>query len=133
MPYIFIADDDENDRNELCDSLSAIDSSIKVKRFSNGLELMQGLGSVPNYELPSIILLDLRMPIWDGVRTLQALQSDARYSSITPLMWSISDSKSEIDLCIRTGAQEFITKPNNQDEWREAMNTVIRYFKRSLV
>lgn len=133
MPYIFHADDDHIDRKELVDFLTTIDSSIKVKSYSNGLELMQGLGSVTDYDLPSIILLDLRMPIWDGVRTLKALQSDARYSGIKKLMWSISDSKSEMDLCLRSGAEEFLTKPNNQQEWYELRHYITKYLKRSIV
>ena len=117
MQYVLHADDDALDRENLIFFIASFNRSIKIVGFSNRLELMQYLGTVPVHLLPCAIFLDLRMPIWDNIRTLKALQSDARYCAIKVYMWSTTDLQSEIDLSIRLGAVQFITKPQNAEEW----------------
>ena len=119
MEYILHADDDATDRSDLERLLNVVMPSAKLTGCSNGLELMQCLGNLRDDELPCLIFLDIRMPIWDGIRTLNALKSDGRYSFIPVLMWSITDTMNEINLCLRSGAMEFITKPTTDAEWKE--------------
>jgi CheY-like chemotaxis protein len=117
MQYIFHADDDATDRADLKNIFSSLDPSLQVIGFDNGLDMMQHLGIISSNNYPDMIFLDLRMPIWDGIRTLRALQFDSRFCGIPIYMWSISDTKNEMDLCLRLGALEFITKPTVSNEW----------------
>jgi CheY-like chemotaxis protein len=103
MKYILHADDDHSDRWDFKYLVNTIDPSINVLGFSNGLELMQYLGGISDQLLPFMIFLDLRMPIWDGIKTLQAIKNEPRFMSIPVYIWSIADTKREMELCIRSG------------------------------
>jgi len=116
MKYIFHADDDHSDRWDFKYLINSLDPSVNVLGFANGLELMQYLGGISDPLLPLMIFLDLRMPIWDGTKTLKAIKNEPRYLNIPVYVWSTADSKNEMDLCIRLGAEEFITKPTNEKE-----------------
>jgi len=117
MRTIFIADDDDSDRWDLKHLITSIDPSIVVSEFRNGLELMQQLSALRETELPFMLFLDLRMPMWDGIRTLNALQADAKYMAIPVYMWSTADTNNEMDLCLKSGARDFIVKPAKEEEW----------------
>jgi len=116
MKYILHADDDHSDRWDFKYLVNTIDPSINVLGFSNGLELMQYLGGISDQLLPFMIFLDLRMPIWDGIKTLQAIKNEPRFMSIPVYIWSIADTKREMELCIRSGAEQFLTKPTTGEE-----------------
>jgi len=116
MSRILHADDDHSDRWDLKYLLESLDSSVEVVQFSDGFDLAQHLTHVPDNELPAAIFLDLRMPIWDGIKTLKALKIEARFATIPVYMWSAADSKNEMDLCIQLGAERYIIKPSNEDE-----------------
>lgn len=119
MQYVLHADDDELDRITLQRLIHLVNPSVRYTGFENGLELMQYLGTLQKHQLPDLIFLDLRMPIWDGIKTLKALKSDSKYSGIPMFMWSLTDSPNEMQLCIRLGAREFLKKPVEDDEWTQ--------------
>ncbi|HUQ65014.1 MAG TPA: response regulator [Flavitalea sp.] len=116
MRYILHADDDHTDRWDFKYLVNTIDPSINVLGFTNGLELMQYLGGISDQLLPSLIFLDLRMPIWDGPKTLQAIKNEPRLMSIPVYIWSIADTNREMQLCLKLGAEKFLTKPTTQEE-----------------
>jgi CheY-like chemotaxis protein len=116
MNRIFHADDDHSDRWDLKYLISSLDPTVEVLQFNDGLELAQCLTNTTEKALPSAIILDLRMPMWDGIKTLQALKAEARFTAIPVYMWSAADSKNEMDLCFQLGAEKFIVKPVTDDQ-----------------
>jgi CheY-like chemotaxis protein len=116
MTSILHADDDHSDRWHFKYLINSLDPEVEVIGFANGLELTQFLGSIDDKQLPAMIFLDLRMPIWDGIKTLKALKTEVRYATIPVYMWSAMDSEKEIELCMQLGAQRFIAKPQNEEE-----------------
>ena len=116
MRYILHADDDHTDRWDFKYLVNTEDPSVNVLGFTNGLELMQYLGGISDQLLPSFIFLDLRMPIWDGPKTLQAIKHEPRFMAIPVYIWSIADTSREMQLCLKLGAEKFLTKPTTQEE-----------------
>ncbi len=119
MQYVLHADDDELDRITLQRLIHVVNPAVKYLGFENGLALMQYLGTLQQHQIPEFIFLDLRMPIWDGIKTLKAIKSDSKYSGISVYMWSLADSANEMQLCTRLGAREFLQKPTNDEEWAQ--------------
>lgn len=133
MRYVLHADDDQADRWDLKYLVNDIDPAAEVLSFSNGLELILCVESMQgNALMNSIIFLDVRMPIWDGVRTLKALQSNPSFNYVPVYIWSTAESKSEMGLCIREGARDFLTKPTQPEEWDEARDKLKRALVRDM-
>jgi len=132
--YILYAEDDVDDQLDMKRLIDDIDPTIGLKTFNNGLELVQYLSGLKSHEqMPSLIFLDVNMPIWDGVRTLQTLKSDAHFNAIPVIMWSTSTLQRDIDLAHRLGATAFITKPIHHDEWIRVKAQLPKYFGNSTV
>jgi CheY-like chemotaxis protein len=96
--------------------ISSLDDGVELLQFSNGLELVQSLEYTKDEDLPPAIILDVKMPIWDGIKTLNVLKAEARYAGIQVYMWSAADTKYEMDLCLQLGAEKFIVKPSTDEQ-----------------
>lgn len=116
MPLILHADDELSERWDFKYLINGLEPSVEVFECNDGLEVMQQLGNMKDEQLPKLIFLDLRMPVWDGIRTLKALKAEARYVSIPVYMWSETDSKNEISLCLQLGAEKFLVKPTTEED-----------------
>ena len=117
--YFLYADDDPDDQEFFQAMVEELDPSIKVVLVNNGLELIQYLNNVSKSSLPCCIVLDINMPIWDGIRTLMALKVEKKYMNIPVIMFTTSRSLRDNELSLMLGAQGFITKPVNQKDFNE--------------
>ena len=118
--YFLYADDDPDDQDFFKSMVSEIDPSISVVLVNNGLELLQYLNNVvPHNKLPCCIVLDINMPIWDGIRTLKALKVEDKYKAIPVIMFTTSRSLRDNELSLMLGAQGFITKPVNHKDFNQ--------------
>lgn len=118
MRYVLHADDDQEDRWNLKYLINGIDPNVEVCSFTNGLELIYRIESMEaNTLLDSVIFLDVRMPIWDGIRTLKTLKANPSFNYVPVYMWSVAESRSEMGLYIKHGARDFLIKPTEPDDW----------------
>ncbi len=116
--YFLYADDDPDDQEFFRSMVADIDPQLDVVMVNNGLELLQYLNTVEQAEkLPCCVVLDINMPIWDGIRTLKALKVEDKLKSLPVIMFTTSRSLRDNELCLRLGAQAFITKPVNHKEF----------------
>lgn len=115
-PVLLIVDDDADDRKMLIDAALQANKELNIKAFGNGLELLQYLSDLPADALPQLLFLDLQMPLWDGIRTLQTLEKNPRYAAIQKYMVSLADTEYEVSLSLRCGAKEFIVKPCGESQ-----------------
>jgi len=72
---------------------------------------------------PDVILLDMRMPLVDGIEFLEAACSNLRTHDIPVIVISSSNQEREINRCIELGAKAFLTKPIDRIEIGEALAT----------
>jgi CheY-like chemotaxis protein len=66
---------------------------------------------------PDIILLDINMPKIDGFGVLKALKSDEEYNFIPVIVLSGSKNQDDIMKSYASGANSFIQKPVEYDEF----------------
>lgn len=62
-------------------------------------------------EQPDLILLDVQMPVMDGVQALQVLKKDARTQHIPVVVVTTIGRAHDEELMRRGGADAFLTKP----------------------
>ncbi|HZQ94873.1 MAG TPA: response regulator [Candidatus Sulfotelmatobacter sp.] len=77
---------------------------------------------------PKLILLDLKLPKVDGMEVLRRLKSDARTRTIPVVI--LTSSKEERDLLngYGLGANSFIQKPVDFDQFRQTVKSVGLYW-----
>ncbi|RYD55803.1 MAG: response regulator [Sphingobacteriales bacterium] len=109
---ILLADDDKEDQLILTDSFSEIGRADSIQFVDDGELLLEYLHSIPQKEdLPSLIVLDLNMPRMSGTETLTALKASEEYKHIPVIIYSTSVNDVEMNKCLETGAEAYITKP----------------------
>lgn len=83
MRNILVVDDDDSIRASLTYLLE--DAGYVVDAAANGREALELLRRIP---LPALALVDLRMPIMDGVQLIAAMRGDPRYSVVPVIAFS---------------------------------------------
>jgi DNA-binding response OmpR family regulator len=102
---ILIIDDDENIRRLVSFNLSM-----------EGHELLQAENGKIGYqtakkEQPELILLDVMMPVMDGIQTVKKLKTDPETKQIPVFMLSAKGQMEDLDEAFDAGADNYITKP----------------------
>ncbi len=109
MAKILIVDDSRTSRKMLRSILESNGHEI-VDEAVNGQEGVQKFQSLK----PDVVTLDITMPVVDGVEALKmikALDGDAKVVMVTA-----AGQKNKMIECIKAGANEFLTKPFDQQE-----------------
>lgn len=81
-------------------------ANISLLRAYNGKEALEILKT----EKPDIILLDLRMPVMDGIEFLKKLRPKEQLPSAKIIVFSNYDDQHEIDEAFSLGAMHYMLK-----------------------
>jgi len=88
---------------------------------NNGKHLQQKLKN--KNELPSIILLDINMPVMDGFETMEWLSEN--YPDIKVLALSMDDEEATVLKILRKGANGYLLKDIHPDKLKVALEEVL--------
>lgn len=75
---------------------------------------------------PDIILLDLHMPVLNGIETLKKLKSHSRTEAIPVIMISVEDADKRIIEAIDLGAHDYVSKPISYPTLAARMRSALR-------
>ncbi len=85
-------------------------NTIHVAR--NGVEAMEYVKRWDNgIELPSLILLDIKLPVMDGLEVLSVLKKHETYRTIPVVILTSSSDNIDIKKAYALGANSYIVKP----------------------
>ncbi len=112
---IFIADDDEDDKQLFVESVKEIDKNIICIAASDGQEALMLLKD-ENTSIPDYIFLDLRMPRINGRKCLEEIRKDKRLSRIPVFIYTTSRDIKDAAELKKNGAVHFISKPVNPSD-----------------
>lgn len=112
---ILLIDDDLDDTQLFRDAIEESKLDLVCLTAKNGEEGFHVLEN--SATLPDVILLDVNMPRMGGLEFLALIKNSASFKHIPVTMYSTSKSP-EIELIARRlGAEYYIKKPNNFDEY----------------
>lgn len=106
-----LADDDRDDREMFSEALAALDPRIICDGVEDGREALKFLSSSKTF--PSVIFVDINMPVMDGWQLLRTLKTDTHYVDIPVIVYSTSSRPKDFATAIDLGAACFVTKPDN--------------------
>jgi CheY-like chemotaxis protein len=99
--------DDEPDIREVVDVSLGLDPEFKVRACASGADAL----AVAAQWSPSIILLDVMMPLMDGPTTLAKLRKDPLTADIPVVFLTARTQAEEIRQYISLGAKGVLSKP----------------------
>src|SRR6187402_104913 len=115
---ILVVDDDIEDHLILREYFTEAGLEKNVSFKENGEEAIAYLKSLPAKGLPQLIVLDLNMPLMNGMETLAILKDHSELKEIAVVIYSTSSSETEREKCLAMGATDYFVKPFN---WVDGM------------
>ncbi|MBE7169123.1 MAG: response regulator [Williamsia sp.] len=126
-PLVLFVEDDEDDQEFIALAFDRIKPNPRFHITSNGREALQYLSGLPANKLPCLIVLDLNMPVLNGVETLEALKSHKQWDHIPRVVLTTSNSPRDKDRCLLNGATDYLVKPNNMMELIKTIRTMLHH------
>jgi len=77
---------------------------------------------------PKLVLLDLKLPKVDGMEVLKRLKGDPRTKAIPVVVMTSSKEERDLIISYHLGANSYIQKPVDFDQFRETVKTVGLYW-----
>jgi CheY-like chemotaxis protein len=127
--HIIIADDDDDDQFIIREALSEMSfPAVHVTQVYDGLQLLDYLhrrGSVAsNYQFPDIVLLDINMPLMNGLEALSLIRAHEDLKAIPVYLLSTSH-KDMLEPSDLAGSQGFYSKPNRVGAYRVMFEEIV--------
>ncbi len=79
-------------------------------------------------ELPRVILLDLKLPLIDGLEVLRQIRGDARTRNVPVVVLTSSTEDRDVVDSYALGVNSYIAKPVDFDQFSDAMRTIGMYW-----
>jgi len=117
MSRVLITDDSLLQRKTL--SAIVVEAGHEVETACNGQEALEKIQANP----PDCLLLDMLMPIMDGVQVLEQLESQGLKLPVIVLTADVQEwLKTQ---CLELGATNFLNKPIKQDQLQTALQDIL--------
>jgi CheY-like chemotaxis protein len=131
-PLILLADDSSDDCKLVQMALKRLGVACVLRTVPDGEALLQALKGrgkpLEDGERPTLILLDLNLPIKSGLEALQEIKADPHLSAIPVIIWSTSENPADILQSYQLGSNTFFTKPDSFDKVVEILREVTHYW-----
>ena len=114
-----IVEDNHDLRSHMKDMLK---SHYQIIESINGAE---GLESITEH-VPDLVISDVMMPKMDGIEMTNKLKEDPRTSHIPVILLTAKTSKEDKLTGLKSGADEFLSKPFDEDELKVRIENLIQ-------
>ncbi len=131
---ILVVEDTSSDVERLQRALQKhrLDSTLAVVR--DGAEALEYIfpgnhdGRRNGSCVPRLILLDLKLPQVSGLEVLRRIKSDPVKKSIPVVVFSSSSLDEDIAACYRLGANSYVQKPVDFDEYLKVVAGIVSFW-----
>lgn len=123
--YILWADDDKDDLAILHTVLDDIGRTYAIEEVGNGQEALDHLERAKHRNrLPSLIILDMNMPVLNGKEAMAIIKKDEVLRNIPLVFFTTSSSELDKMYCRRFGV-EMVTKPPQYQTLRDTVRRML--------
>lgn len=120
---IIIVDDHKLFAQSLQVLVNSFEGFEVIEVFKNGKELLDYLQE--DHEEPDIILLDMRMPVMDGMETMSWLKEKKPSQKVLAL--TVDQEDDTIIKMLKLGCRGYLLKDIDPEEFEHALNSIIQY------
>ena len=114
---IIIAEDDKVEQGFIREGFEKSGCFKILSIEPNGHKLVGTLEKLDPSSLPDVILSDINMPLMTGLEALVRIKKNPTLSNIPFIIFSTSKEDSTEQTCYNLGADNFLVKPNNFNEY----------------
>jgi CheY-like chemotaxis protein len=124
---ILLVEDDQVDMMTVIHALKEIHVINPLVPVENGEDALNYLQD-ENNDKPWIILLDLNMPIMNGIEFLEAIKDDEKLMRIPVVVLTTSTEQQDRLNSFNLGAVGYMSKPVDYQKFVEVMRAIVAYW-----
>jgi len=130
---ILLAEDNHDHAELIIDTLEEFHLGNKIVHVTNGEDALKYLTELHVDEdgqtmKPDLVLLDLKMPRLDGIGTLRAIRQRTELQTLPVIVVSTSSTDKDVNECYELGANSYITKPIQFEEFTRKIRELNLYW-----
>uniref|UniRef100_A0A831TZJ2 Response regulator n=1 Tax=Geobacter metallireducens TaxID=28232 RepID=A0A831TZJ2_GEOME len=132
--HILLIEDNPDDEILTLRALRKHNIATEITVARDGVEALDYLfaadaqGGHVAASLPSLVLLDLKLPKVDGLEVLRRIRSDERTRLLPVVIFTSSNEEQDILECHNLGANSYIRKPVDFNQLSEALRLIGTYW-----
>ena len=111
-------------RNHLANHIQIVNDGIEALNFLFGKEEYENQG----FHHPKLVLLDIKMPKLNGLEVLKAIRENPQTAGIPVVILTTSKEESDLVESYRLGANSYIVKPVNFNQFSEVVRQLGLYW-----
>ena len=124
---ILLVEDDQVDVMTVRRALKELHVTNRLEHMENGEDALAFLRDTTK-DRPCLILLDLNMPIMNGIEFLQEVKSDAELKCIPVVVLTTSDEQKDKLESFTLGIAGYMRKPVDYQQFVEIIRTINAYW-----
>jgi CheY-like chemotaxis protein len=133
---VLIAEDNPDDALLLRRALARASVPARLKIVADGEEMLVYLRGAyadrASQPLPSLIILDLKMPRKSGLEVLQWISENSHLSVVPTIVLSASSLEQDVRAAYDLGANTYFVKPSTFEDLVETMKMVDSYWNKAV-
>jgi CheY-like chemotaxis protein len=138
MPHklkILVIDDSKEDQFLLDRAIRKAGVALNPRFVTDGEEAIAYLegegkfGDREEFPLPSLIILDLKMPRMNGFDVLKWVKAQPRHVCTPVVIFTSSDESKDVNRAYMLGASSYIPKPTDSDRFAGVVQAIEDYWQ----
>jgi chemotaxis family two-component system response regulator Rcp1 len=133
---LLMVDDNPADVALFSEALAASKHHSRITTVGDGIEAMAFLNHRERYEnaiRPDLVILDLNLPKKDGLAVLAAMKAGSDLRRIPVVIFSTSELRKDILRSYEMGANCYVRKPGNLNDFFSAVRSIEEFWFGSAV
>jgi CheY-like chemotaxis protein len=128
-PVVLLVEDNPDDILMIREAFEQSLNAIQLYVVSNGEQAIKFVRRADaNAPRPSLIILDLHLPLRSGLEVLADLKNDPDFMTIPIVVLTNSREPAEVERCYALHANAYLIKPGDFDGFAELIQQIARFF-----
>lgn len=127
---ILVLEDDEIECMKLARAIKKLGFANEVCLCKNGLEGINWL-KTQKERWPKFILLDLNMPVMNGIEFLESVKKDPVWKAIPVVVLTTSNAVTDRATCYKSSIAGYFTKPLRHEHYEDTVKDILKYWNTS--
>lgn len=129
--HILVIEDNPSDQRLIEEAFAEAGSEIEFHWIESGgraIELLREVTTNGSPSLPGLVMTDFNLSGGNGDELVEAIRTELALISLPVIMLTRSDDPENIARCYEAGANAYLHKPNEFDEWVSLAQTVEQFW-----
>ncbi len=124
---ILVIEDNPDHAAFIIEAIQNTSANHEIQHETNGQAAIDTLTGSQSLK-PDLILMDIKMPLLDGISALRLLKTNEKLRSIPVIIVTTSATGIELNEAYRAGASGYIKKPIEFDRLQAKISETIHYW-----